>query len=116
MTYSIDLTPRESARVNAAARRAGIAPGDLIKRLALEHLSKTSTVFEDRLDAKLCEWQTQDQVKLMPDLSAEALYSRWSDEDTKMSLDDRHDEDRLWHEIEQSLSSTEGRASLRRLG
>jgi len=38
MTLTIDLTPAEEARLTAAARRAGEAPADVMRKLVTEHL------------------------------------------------------------------------------
>jgi hypothetical protein len=41
MTLTIDLTPAEEARLAAAARRAGEAPADVIRKLVTKHLPPT---------------------------------------------------------------------------
>lgn len=42
MTFTVELTPIEEARLLAGARQRGIAPQDFLKNLVVEHLPSTS--------------------------------------------------------------------------
>ena len=46
----IDLTPTEAARLGAAARRAGLTPAELVKRLAFEHLPDVPAPVDEALE------------------------------------------------------------------
>lgn len=70
---------------------------------------------EYEIDAKLCQWQEQDSPALMPDISTQALFSQWAEEDTHMTDEEREAEDLLWVDIENGLSENSGMLRLRRL-
>lgn len=38
MTLTIDLTPTEEARLEAAARQEGVTPGEVVRKIVSEHL------------------------------------------------------------------------------
>jgi len=110
MNVTVPFNQTEEAQLTAAAKRAGLAPADLIKRLALEHLP--SLPMNAEIDAKLRLWQEQDGSPLMPDISAQDLFALWADQDAKMTDEERTAEDRLWEDIENSLADNK-RLSLR---
>jgi hypothetical protein len=95
----IDLTPSEAARLGAAAQRAGLAPAELVKRLAFEHLTDAPAPVEDALDARLRQWQEQDEKPLTPDIPARTMFDQWAEEDASMTDADRGAEDHLWEEF-----------------
>src|SRR5438067_978851 len=47
MTLTIELTPVEEARLAVAAKREGIEPAALVKRLVAEHLPQGAPVDDD---------------------------------------------------------------------
>ncbi len=111
----IDLTPTEAARLDAAARRAGLTPSELVKRLALDHLPEAPPPVEGGLDARLRQWQEQDGKPLTPDVPARALFARWAKEDASMTDAERAAEDQLWDQFQKSLNATRASLGMRQL-
>jgi hypothetical protein len=111
----IDLTPTEAARLRAAARRAGLTPAELVKRLAFEHLFDVPAMAEEALDARLRQWQEQDGKPLTPDVPARALFAQWAEEDASMTDAERGAEDHLWEEFQKSLNATRAALGMRQL-
>lgn len=103
MDLIIPLTPAEEAQLAVAARQRGLAPVELVKRLAFEHLDSQPNDREAELDAKLRRWQEQDGTALLPDVSAQEQFTQWSKEDAQMTEAEREAEDQLWESLEQSL-------------
>ena len=63
MTLTIDLTPAEEARLTAAARRAGVEPADVMRKLVTEHLPPTETEGDPRNAASISllqSWLVED--------------------------------------------------------
>lgn len=115
MSLTIPLTPAEEARLSAAARRIGLAPEELMKRLTLEHLPAAAEDEEGSIDATLRRWQQEDGAPLLPDVPTLALFAQWAEEDARMTSEERAAEDRLWAEIENGLMESSG-LRLRRPG
>jgi len=111
----IDLTPTESARLSAAARRTGLTPAELVKRLAFENLPEVPAAPDDVVDARLQQWQEQDGRPLKPDVVAQSLFARWAEEDASMTDVEREDEDRLWESFQKSLNATRAALGMRPL-
>lgn len=105
MDITIAFNPTEEARLVAAAQRTGLAPADLLKRLALEHLPAVPANDEGEIDARLHQWQEQDQTALQSENSSGTLFSQWAEEDAQMTDAEREAEDRLWEDIEQGLTA-----------
>ena len=103
MNLEIPFTPIEEARLTAAAKQTGLAPAELIKRLALAHLPPVPANAEDELNAKLRSWQEQDGTPLMPNIPTQKLFAKWAEEDAQMTEAEREAEDRLWEDIEKGL-------------
>jgi hypothetical protein len=112
MNLIIDLNEYEVARVQVAARIAGVPAAELLKRLALEHLPSSS---DTDLDTKLLELQRQDGISLSPDSPANTLFEAWASEDAEMSDTERQAEEQLWTTIENDLVNDRG-IQLRGLG
>jgi hypothetical protein len=100
MNLIINLTPSEEAQISAAAKETGLAPAELVKKLVKEHLPVVPTVVDDDLDAKLHKRQEQDGIKLMPDVSTQALFAQWAEEDAQMTNEERAENERIYTEIE----------------
>ena len=111
----IDLTPTEAARLGAAARRAGLTPAELVKRLAFEHLPDVPAPADEALDVRLRRWQEQDRKPLTPDVPARTLFAQWAEEDASMTDAERGAEDRLWEEFLKSLNATRAALGSRQL-
>lgn len=111
----IDLTPNEAARLGAAARRAGLSPAELVKRLAFEHLPDAPSPAAEALDARLSEWQNQDGRSLTPDVPARTLFAQWAEEDASMTDLERGAEDHLWEELQNDLNATRAALGMRQL-
>ena len=116
MVYMIDLTPAEEKRVAAAARQAGIEPTELIKRVALAHLSEPRAEIGRELDVQLREWQQIDRTDLTPVISTQSLVAQWLEENAHISDSERQAEERLWEVIERELLGSRGSVTLRRIG
>ena len=112
MNVTVPFNQAEEAQLTAAAKQAGLAPADLIKRLALEHLPTLPTNAE--IDARLHLWQEQDGTPLMPDISTQDLFAQWADQDAKMTDEEQTAEGRHWEEIENYLTGNR-RLNLRQL-
>ena len=102
MNLIIDLTPSEEAQISAAAKETGLAPAELVRKLVKEHLPAVSTADDDDLDAKLHKWQEQDGIKLLPDVSTQALFAQWAEEDAQLTEEERAENERIYTEIEKN--------------
>lgn len=111
----IDLTSTEAERLGAAARRAGLTPAELVKRLAFEHLPDAPAPAEETLDGRLRQWQEQDRRPLTPDIPAQTLFARWAEEDASMTDVERGAEDHLWQEFQQDINATRAALGMRQL-
>jgi hypothetical protein len=111
----IDLTPTEAARISTAARRAGLTPAELVKRLAFEHLPDFPAPAAEALDARLRQWQEQDAKPLTPDVPARTLFARWAEEDASLTDTERGAEDQFWEEFQKGLNATRAALGMRPL-
>jgi hypothetical protein len=114
MKLEILLTPTEEAHLSAEAERAGLAPEERVRRIALERLPDTLPTPEGELDARLRQWQEQDRTELSPDESVRNLFVQWDEEDAGMSEAEREAEGRLWEGIERALTEQGGVVALKR--
>ena len=115
MHLIIDLSPSEEAQLAAAANQNGLNPAEIVKRWVKEHLPVTPVIAHADLDAKLRKWQEQDGAVLMPDVSTQALFAQWAEEDGQMTDEEREVEDRLWADLENRTIENRGGLQLRRL-
>ena len=102
MNLILDLTPSEEAQIFAAAKEIGLAPADLVKKLVKEHLPAVSNAQDDDLDAKLHKGQEQDGTKLDPNVSTQALFAQWAEEDAQLTEEKRAENERIYTEIEKN--------------
>ena len=112
MDLVIVLDENEEALLNDAARFAGLPAGDLVKRLAFDHLPVNSPPVD--LDKLLGEMQQRDGTPLQADVDAATLFAAWAEEDAALSDEERKAGERLWDEIEQGLVENAG-IEMRRL-
>jgi hypothetical protein len=115
ISVEIDLTPTEEARLMAAARQRGLTPAEFVKRLALEHLPAAPVTAEDAVDARLRQWQEQDDRTLMPDVPTQTLFAQWDAEDAQMTDAEREAEDRLWEAFQQGVNDSRAALGMRTL-
>jgi hypothetical protein len=115
MNLTIELTPSQEARLSAAAKRSGLDPARLVRKLVEEHLPAAPNFDEDDLDAKLRRWQEQDATRLMLEVPTQSLFAQWAAEDARMTDAEREAEDRLWADLEQRLTEKSRVVQLRRL-
>ena len=87
MTLTIELTPTEQARLEAAAQREGIAPADLARKLVTEHLP-----------AAVEKGGEED-----PTL---ALFAQWAEEDARMTPEEFEQDRRLWEQFEKGVNES----------
>ncbi|HET6387271.1 MAG TPA: hypothetical protein VFJ58_28100 [Armatimonadota bacterium] len=95
MSLTIDLTPAEEGRLVARARREGVDPTILARRLVQEGLQSTPP--EDPSDPML------------------ALFARWDAEDARMTAEEVAEANRQWEELKANLNAERDRAGSRRL-
>lgn len=91
-------------------------PKGRFRSISLSPESELTVTSEESVDAKLRQWQEQEGISLMPDVSASVLFALWAKEDAQMTKSEREAEDQLWQDIEQSLLGGENRLQLRRPG
>lgn len=115
MSLVVPFTRTEEERLSAVAKQIGMAPAELIRRLALEHLPHVPADTDGRIDALLRRWQEEDGTDLMPDVPTPALFARWAAEDAGMTDEEREAEDRLWRKVQESLNGTRAALRMRRL-
>ncbi|MBV9849323.1 MAG: hypothetical protein JO250_06520 [Armatimonadetes bacterium] len=71
MTLTIDLTPSEGARLDAAARQEGVGAAALAKKLVTEHLPPAPPATEeDPTLALFAEWDREDEQMTPEELAA----------------------------------------------
>ena len=95
MTLTIELTPELEAHLNAVARREGLDPAEVVKKLVTEHLPLAP--HKEEQDPTL------------------ALFSQWDDEDGNMTLAEIAEENRTWEEFKANINAERDRAGARRV-
>ena len=115
MSILVNLTPTEEARLSSVAMQSGIAPAELAAKLLREHLTSTPTSTADLVRAKLHLWQKETATKTSPATSAHELFTRWAEEDSHMSEEEKAAEDRLWQDFEKSVNETRSSLGMRQL-
>ena len=93
MTLTIDLSPAEEARLEAAARQKGLEPAAIIKQLVSERLPAP---------------RPDDDATL-------SLFARWSEEAKAMTAEEQEQEQRLWEQFEIGINESREAAGMRRL-
>jgi hypothetical protein len=96
VSLTIELTPAEEAHLAEAARREGIPPGELARRLLTRSL--------------LAEPKTEREED--PTLT---LFARWDSEDATMTREEVEAEDRRWEEFKTNINAERDRAGARRV-
>jgi len=94
MTLMIDLTPEEEARLRSAARRDGVDPVELARKLVT-----------DNLPAAPAGPRGED-----PTL---ALFRQWEEEDANMTSEELEDAQRELDEFKEHLNEERRRAGMR---
>ena len=100
MSLTVDFTPNEEARIQAAARQEGVEPADVLKSLVAQHLPPLDETWR----SKLRHWQEQEGLHLPPVIPARELFSKQDGEYQAMTEAERDAEDQLWVEIEAALN------------
>jgi hypothetical protein len=93
MTLTIELTPREEARLVAAARRAGLEPQALARKLVTQGLPDPDQ--HPATDPTL------------------ALFAQWDEEDAAMTPEEAEAARRDFEEFKQNLNDERARAGAR---
>ncbi len=101
MSIVINLTAGEEARLSDTARQADLAPEAFAEKLVREHLLG-HVPSGDELDAKLRRRQEADGTPLMPDASTAEMFAEWAEEDTRVTPEERAENDRVYAEIEKN--------------
>ena len=102
MNLTIDLTPAEEARIAAAAKRTGLAPADLVKRLVNEHLPALTSDERSDTDAELRQLRQTEPPTANPEVTAQALFSQWAEEDAQLTDEEREQNERVYAQIEKN--------------
>lgn len=100
MSLIIDLTPSEEAQLTEASKKAGLDPAELVKKLVIENLLPGPNSGDEDLDAKLVNWQEHNGVVLTPDVSTQALFAKWAEEDAQLTEEECAENERIYTEIE----------------
>lgn len=93
MTLTIDLSPAEEARLEAAARQKGLQPTAIIKELLTEHLPPATPAEDPML----------------------ALFARWDEEDAQMTPQEIAEENRSWEQFKDNVNAERDRTGARRV-
>lgn len=107
---SLDLRPEVERMVREQAAAEGMSVDDLLARTYTGQSSGATP--ENKVRALLSEWQRQDgSTKLASDdpgseISSEALFARWHEQDQVMTDKERIAEDQLWEAVEQGMEET----------
>jgi len=101
------ITPR------TGAMQSGLAPEAFAEKLIREHLPAAPS--DNELDAKLRQWQEQDNTKLMPSRTATELFAEWDKEDANMTEEEREAEGQLWEDFQQGINKTRAELGMRLL-
>ena len=94
MTLTLELSPEQTARVEAEAKRNGSTAPDVVQCLIDEHLPPPSKPESD------------------PTL---ALFEEWRKEDANMSEEEIEEEERFWVDFRESLNETRRACGMREL-
>lgn len=92
MTLQIELSTEEETRLAAAGRQEGASPSALVKRWALDHLSRS----------------------LMDDPIL-ALFNQWAEEDASMTPEEQEAEQADWEQFKANINAKRDRAGARRV-
>jgi hypothetical protein len=95
MTLNIELTPEQEARLVAIARREGIDPAEVVKKLVAEHLPATL--------------QDEEQDPML------SLFAQWDKEDQSLVSAEIAEENRTWEEFKANINAERDRAGSRRV-
>jgi hypothetical protein len=94
MTLTLELDPNEEVRLAAAARREGLAPAELARRLVVEHLPSVA----------------ENSAEEEPTL---ALFAQWEKEDAQMAPAEIEESRREFEEFKQGINAERARAGAR---
>jgi hypothetical protein len=94
MTLTIQLEPDEEARLAAAARREGLDPASLVRKLMIEHLPPVTQSVEEE-DPTL------------------ALFAQWDREDAQMTPEEIEAARREFEEFKQNINAERTRSGAR---
>lgn len=94
MTLTLDLDPNEEIRLAGAARREGLVPAELARRLVVEHLPSVIENDEEE-DPAL------------------ALFAQWEKEDAQMTPAEIEEARREFEEFKQGINAERARAGAR---
>jgi hypothetical protein len=94
MTVTIELDDAEETLLMAAARREGIEPAELLRKLVITHLPS----------------RAQDDEPTAPTL---ALFAQWDQEDAQMTPEEIAAERREFEQFKQSINAERARTGAR---
>lgn len=95
MTLTIELTDELEACLNAMAKREGLAPAEVVKKLVTDHLIPVPP--EEEPDPTL------------------ALFAQWNEEDRSMTPAEIAEENQTWEEFKVNINAERDRAGARRV-
>ena len=113
MDVTIALSPFEESQLCLKARQLGLPPTELIKRWITENPPAMTP--EEKVAAKLREWQEPDKAFLAPEIPAQVLFAQWAEEDALMTDEEKEEADRLWERFEKRINETRSTLGMRLL-
>jgi hypothetical protein len=102
MSLIIDLTPSEEAQISAAAKQTGLAPSEWVKKLVAANLPAVLESPEEDGDINVRHRQEQDGTALRHDVSTQALFAQWVEEDARLTEEERTKNECIYAEIEKN--------------
>ena len=96
MALTIQLSAAEQARLDNAAKREGLAPEELARKVLTDHLPPVHEELQ-REEATL------------------ALFREWEKEGTARTVEDAERENELWERFQANLNETRAALGMRRL-
>ena len=93
MTLTIELSRNQEERLEAAARRQGLAPEELARKLFDEHLPPV----------------TEEQDPTL------ALFAKWANEDARKTTEEVAKENQMWEEFEKGINAARQEQGMRQL-
>lgn len=95
MSLTIELHPGEEARLIAAAKREGLPPEELARKVLTEHLPAAD--------------------ELQPEDPTLALFRKWEAEGTARTAEEAEQENELWERFQENVNQTRAALGMRQL-
>lgn len=93
MSLTIELTPAEEARLAEAARKEGIEPAELARRMVADHLPPAEAGSDPTL----------------------TLFAEWEKDDAQLTPEEMERERQIWEQFERGINETRRALGMREL-